>query len=221
MRITILLLTLITVQTLSAQTFFPWPANTLHQELAFNEANECYIFFDNPSGDTLRLKWRQLELQLPDGWTADLCDYGLCYTGIPANGIMNPVYDTIRPYLKLIVQPHQIPGSAWLWFRAIEIGHDANFQDVYFSLTTPGTVAVSNPAPAAVRVFPNPASTELVLENNTAESLPLRFWDFSGRLLWQSVLAPGASEKKSLLPYPDGLYYLQMPHKTERILIQK
>ena len=221
MKTTLFIAFLLVAQALVAQGFAAWPSTVLDRELAFNEANECYIYFDHPAGDTLHLKWRQLEMSLPEGWTADLCDYGLCYTGIPANGIMNPAYDTVRPYLKLIVQPHTTGGSAWLWFRAIEIGHDANFLDVYFNLFTPGTVGVHETGESAVRVFPNPATHTLFLENSGAQEIPCLLSDISGKTIWQSTLAPQATRNVDLTPYPAGLYFLKMPGKTEKIIVQQ
>lgn len=221
MKIIVLVWCLLISAALGAQTFSALPAATLDRELAFNEANECYIYFDNPSGDTLRLKWRQLEVSMPEGWSVDLCDYGLCYTGIPANGTMNPVFDTIQPYLKLIVQPNAVAGTAWLWFRAIEMGNDANFADVYFNLFTPGTVGAEEPEISIARIFPNPANSVLFVENTSALPLPARLTDISGRILWQKTILPAVMENVDLLPYPSGLYFLQMPDKSERVLLQK
>ncbi len=221
MRAIIFLLYLLVCEALGAQTFSAWPATTLDRELAFNEANECYIYFDNPSGDSLRLKWRQLELSLPEGWSADLCDYGLCYTGIPANGTMNTVFDTIRPYLKLIVQPNTTAGTAWIWFRAIELGNDANFVDVYFNLFTPGTVGVASPEKTSPRIFPNPAKSNIFVENKSAVPVPARLTDLSGRVIWQMTVPAATTQSIDLLPYPAGMYLLQMPDKTEKIILQK
>ena len=221
MKIIVLVWCLLISAALSAQTFSALPAATLDRELAFNEANECYIYFDNPSGDTLRLKWRQLEVSMPEGWSVDLCDYGLCYTGIPANGTMNPVFDTIQPYLKLIVQPNAVAGTAWFWFRAIEVGNEANFADVYFNLFTPGTVGAGGPEISIARIFPNPANNVLFVENTSALPLPARLTDISGRILWQKTILPAVMENVDLLPYPSGLYFLQMPDKSECVLLQK
>ena len=221
MRILFMLLGLCIWGRLCAQTFSALPFNTLNQELALNEANECYIYFDNPGGDTLRLKWRQLELSLPEGWSADLCDYGLCYTGIPVNGVMNPVFDTIQPYLKLIVQPNTVAGSAWVWFRAIEIGNETNFVDVYFNLFTPGTVAAGEPQAVSSRIYPNPANHTLFVDNKSGQPLPARLKDMSGKVIWQSTLLPAVTASIDLLPYPAGIYFLQMPDKTEKVLLQK
>ena len=95
---------------------------------------------------------------MPDGWDIDLCDYGLCYVGIPAGGTMNPVSGSTQAYLKLIVQPDTIAGAGWLWFQVYEVGNNSNFVDVYFSLHTPGTSGTASPGQSAgLRIFPNPA----------------------------------------------------------------
>ncbi len=204
-----------------AQTFSPLPGPVLEKELAFQQANECYIFFDNPSGDTLQLRWRQIEASVPAGWKTDLCDYGLCYTGIPANGTMNPVFDTVQAYLKLVVQPDTIPGSAWLHFRVFEKGHEDNKTEVYFSLFTPGTTSSGIPEGGEIRVFPNPASRFLCLENRGGAPQQVCLSDVSGRRVLMRSLTPGDPECLDLPELPGGTYYLQSGRQTQKILIQK
>lgn len=204
---------------LSAQSFSAWPSAVLAQELAFNEANECFIYFEHPGIDTLHLRWRQVETSLPDGWSADLCDYGLCYTGIPANGTMNPAIGTVPPYLKLIVQPGALPGSAWVWFRVSEVENSDNYVDVYYNLYTPGTTSVQAPTNGALRVFPNPVRSMLYIENRGKTEIPVRLTDISGKEIMRTSLLQ-TTEAIDLTPYPPGSYLLQTPEKTERIFKQ-
>ena len=132
-RLTLSATLLLWINLVLGQTFMADPEAVLTKELQFNLANECYIYFTNPSGDTLHLRWRMIESNLPDSWVADLCDYGTCYSGIPSNGLMSPVYDTIQPYLKLIVQPGENAGACWIWFRAYENGNQTNYADVFLT----------------------------------------------------------------------------------------
>jgi hypothetical protein len=190
-----------------AQTFFPSPGALLSREVAFQQANECYIYFNNPSRDTLQLRWRLLERSLPDGWDADLCDYGLCYEGIPPNGTMNPVYDTIRPYLKLIVQPGDTAGAGWVWFRAYELGNTSNYQDVYFSLYTPGTVSLSNlEKNEGFSVFPNPVQDHVFLSNPSSKPLHLAFFNLHGQKMTQLEIAPFSQTSIPVAHWEDGIY---------------
>ena len=206
---------------LSGQTFHPASAPLLTQEVALEQANECYLYLNNPSGDTLYLKWRQLELSIPDGWDIDLCDYGLCYIGIPLNGTMNPVFDTIQPYLKLIVQPGTTPGAAWCWFRVQEVDNATNFVDLYFSLFTPGTTQTGTADLTAIRVFPNPAQNFLRIDHQGLRTFPARLSDVTGRTVWQNDVLPNAQTHIDLAGWSAGVYFLQMGNQTRRIVVER
>lgn len=209
------------VNTVFGQTFFPVPDPVLEKEVAFEQANECYIFFDNPSGDTLQLRWRIFSESVPSEWTIDLCDYGLCYVGIPPNGTMSPVFDTIQPYLKLIVQPGTTPGSAWLWFRVFEKDNEDNFSDVYFSLFTPGVIGVEEPAVSKLEVFPNPAFDVLFIENNGTKHGWPTLINAAGQQLYKLAIPAGEQAMIDVSTWPDGVYYMMTGRQTQQILIQK
>jgi len=205
-------------KTAFGQTFFPTPAPLLEQEVAPELANECFIFFENPGGDTLRLKWRKVEISFPEDWAIDLCDYGTCYTGIPAQGLMNAAFDTVQPYLKLVVQPGTTPGSGWLWFRVFEENNPDNFTDVFFSVHTPGVTATNDVIQSGLRIFPNPATDVLFLENPAGNPVPARLYNAAGGLQWQGILPPEERATLSLNTWPAGPYFLQTPGKTRVIL---
>lgn len=206
-----------------AQSFMPVHSPVLEQEVAFEMANECYIFFDNFSGDTLQLRWRSLSVNAPEDWVIDLCDYGLCYAGIPANGTMNPVYDTIQPYLKLVVQPGTSPGSAWIWFRVFEKDNEDNYVDVFFSLFSPGTTGSAEPDAATFEVYPNPASDLLFLENKNDRPRWARLLDAAGRTVWGQSIGAGGQATIEVSAFSEGWYFLRTAgsHQTQKILIQR
>lgn len=194
------------------QSFQPVPGPLLVSEVAFEQANECTIFFDNPSGNLLQLRWRSGEVSKPDGWDIDLCDYGLCYSGIPTGGSMNPIWGNTQAYLKLIVQPDTVAGAGWLWFRVLEVGNDSNYVDVYFSLHTPGTSSLPVPqaGAAALRIFPNPAHDALFLENvfdpKTARA---RILSAEGTVRWEGEIPTGQTATVSTSDWPRGIYFVQ------------
>ncbi len=204
-----------------AQTFNPIPGPVLVKEVQFDQANECYIYFNNPSGDSLRLRWRLVESNLPQAWDADLCDYGLCYIGIPSNGLMSTVYDTIQPYLKLIVQPGNAPGATWIWFRVNEEGNLANFVDVFFSLHTPGTLSTSTQNEPELQVYPNPVSEQLILENLQSGSILSRITNTDGRLVWQGVIPANSQDRIMVGDWPAGVYFLQHGNRVHKVIVNK
>jgi hypothetical protein len=204
---------------LFSQTFVATPGPLLQQEIQFNQANECDIYFDNPGGDSLHLRWRMVESNLPEEWNADLCDYGHCYNGMPPNGLMSTVYDSIQPYLKLIVQPGNTAGATWIWYRVYEDGNPDNFVDVFFSLYTPGTLFTNAPEEIKLKAFPNPVVSDLFIENELALPLPSRMINSAGQLMWQGVVSASGSQQIIVSTWPAGVYFLHHENGTQKILI--
>ena len=202
----------------AAQTFFAVPAPLLAQEVGPEQATECFIYFENPSGDSLRLRWKTAGTSFPASWDIDLCDFGTCYTGIPGGGLMNTVSGATQPYLKLIVQPGSVAGSGWLWFRVYADGHPEDFEDVFFSLYTPGVTAIQEKPATAVRVFPNPTPTQFFLENNTAGSFDARIYNTLREQKWAGTLPANSRISIDAAAWPTGMYWLQTPERTQLIL---
>jgi hypothetical protein len=203
-----------------AQTpFFPDPAPLKSAVVQPNLANEVYLYLNNPSGDSLRLRWRLGEASIPQGWGAALCDYGYCYFGVPNSGTMNWVHDTIQPYLKLVVIPNIVPGSAWYWFRVFEVGQDENYQDVYFSLYTQGVTGTSAPEAAGVAISPNPAVDYINIRSTFDQPVPARIYSAQGVLMQQLNLQPAAQQIVFCHNWPPGVYYLQTAAFTRKIIV--
>jgi hypothetical protein len=204
-----------------AQTFSAVPSPLLTVQLAWNQANECYIHFQRNSGDTLRLHWRRLELSMPQDWTVDLCDYGSCYVGVPPNGLMNPIYGPAQAYLKLVVSPGAVPGSGWAWFRVYEEGNPDNFVDVYYSVYTQGTAATSTPGAGDVRVFPNPANRFITVLNDHSRDVQARLFDPLGRLAWEGIVPETGNLTIDVQTMSSGLYSLQIGTQIKKIMINR
>ena len=200
------------------QTFFPSPDPVLEQEVQPEQANECYIFFENASGDTLQLRWKAIETNFPEQWDIDLCDFGACYVGIPATGLMNPAVGAEQPYLKLIVQPGNTPGVAWLWFRVAEAGEPNHFADVFFSLHTPGVTAAGEAPLPLVRLFPNPASGPVWLKNLQDLTVQVRLLSVGGQYFWSGTLLPLQQHALDLSAWPAGTYYMLAAGKTYPVI---
>jgi hypothetical protein len=205
----------------SAQTFFATPGPLYEQTVALNQANLCYIYFENPSGDSLHLRWRKLEASMPQGWDADICDYGTCYFGVPNTALMHWVYDTIQPYLKLVVQPGAVEGAAWFWFRVSEEGNTSNFEDVYYCLHTSGVSSVQNPETYSFKVYPNPSNGMVWVENKTGTSALALLSDETGRLLASQKMEPNTATHLTGELLESGVYYLRMNDQTHKIIVQR
>lgn len=190
------------------------------REVAFNEATPCFIYFENLTTDTLRLRWRRIEVKKPDSWIMDLCDYGACYVGIPANANMNPAPPEDEPYLKLVVQPGTEEGSAWLWFRVFNRQNEAEYHDVFYSLHTPGFVSTGSSAQTEWKVWPNPAADRLWVSNPDSRAHWATLRSAEGHVVARVEAAPGVPASMDLSGVAPGFYYLQMNCFFRKIILQ-
>ncbi len=219
---TLFVLAGMTIQ-LPAQTFFPLPGAVLEQEVLPNLANECYIYFeDNVNTDSLHLKWRLADATIPLGWDISLCDYGTCYTNIPPGKTMLPAYDTIQPYLKLVVLPNAVAGSAWIWFRVSRVGDDTDFQDVYFEVHTPGFVSSSTPfLEQGIKIWPNPVSDILYVHQNLDTRLntyPTTICASTGQIMWTGKL--NELSEINIKKWSSGIYILKSTFFTKTFIVK-
>jgi hypothetical protein len=199
---------------LPAQTFFPLLGAVLEQEVLPNLANECYIHFeDDVNTDSLHLKWRLADATIPQGWDISLCDYGTCYSNIPPGKTMLPAYDTIQPYLKLVVLPNAEAGAAWIWFRVSRVGDDTDFQDVYFEVHTPGFVRI--------KIWPNPVSDILYVQQNLGTRLntyPTTICASTGQIMWTGKL--DELSEINIKNWSSGMYILKSPFFTKTFIVK-
>ena len=94
-----------------AQHFTFDPGNHHEETVSAFEYSDHIIYVENLTGGELTLGWERLEMDLPAAWTADLCDYVGCYMGVPESGLMLPISDTTRGFLKVTVNPDDTPGT--------------------------------------------------------------------------------------------------------------
>lgn len=210
---------LTSIGSIMAQNFEPVGGALLVREVQPELANECYIYFDDFTEDTLHLQWQLEEVSLPEGWDIDLCDYGACYTGIPPAATMLPAPGWEQPYLKLVVQPGLISGGAWLWFRVSQAGQPDLYRDIYFSLYTPGVTAAREPETSrSVTIFPNPAKDFFIVKQDNDTPTPARLLDVSGKTVWAGTL----NATQTLITLPDlnaGIYFLETAKIRKTVII--
>lgn len=201
-----------------SQSFWPLPEPVLQQEVALEQANACYIYFDHHNSDSLQLSWKKVEANFPAEWDIDLCDFGTCYVGIPASANMYPAGGDDQPFLELIVQPGTTPGAGWLWFRVWVTGNPGNFQDVYFSLYTPGITSTNSISGPGLLISPNPATSFLNIESTYANITTAQVFDVHGRQMWAGDLPTVQRTTIDCSAWLPGSYFLKTNNKTYTIL---
>jgi hypothetical protein len=157
-------------------------------------ANEVWMYFPNTSMDSILLHWRRIEVQKPTDWVIDLCDYGSCVSDVPPSGQMNWLAPQKLAYLKLIVQPKGVDGTAILRFRVALAQNAALYRDVQFEVRTQSVSIVQEPQHSTDLVaYPNPVQNELFVRF-APKGGKLLLLDNFGRLLEQIVLNTDQTE---------------------------
>lgn len=198
-----------------AQTFEADPT-VLEQEIYFELANEAIINFDNLGFDTLQLRWKLLSEDFPSEWNVALCDYGLCYEGIPLSGLMNPAPSPEKPFLKLVILPEQHPGVGTAVFRVYNHLNPSEFLDVTFQVNTPGASG-DNAYTAEIpklTAFPNPAYGQIHLRHKSHQTMPFEIFDASGFSRIQGLIPNQQTYSVDLNGWPAGLYSIRTAEQT-------
>lgn len=202
-----------------AQTFEADPP-VLEQEVYFELANEAIINFNNLGSDTLQLRWKLLSADFPTEWNVALCDYGLCYEGIPLSGLMNPAPSPEKPFLKLVILPDQHPGVGTATFRVYNHQNQSEFVDVTFHANTPGASGdhAFTLDKASLTAFPNPAFGQIHLRHHSHQTMPFEIFDASGTSRLQGVIPAQQTYSVDLNGWPAGPYYIRTAAQTLKFI---
>ncbi len=94
--------------------------------------------------------------------------------------------------------------------------------DVYFSLHTPGTSGTLTPSRAdALRVFPNPASDVVFLENIfDRKNTRARILNLSGAVVWEGDIAAGQTAQVSTGDWPRGIYFVEVGRVAKKVVLR-
>lgn len=168
--------------------------------------------FANPGPDSLQLRWKLLGAEWPSGWNVDLCDYGSCYSGIPATATMVPAAPDVLPFLKLIVQPGMVAGEGSVTFRVYLAQDITQAVTVHFSFVAQGATSTLSEVAASVQAFPNPASQVLFVQYRGGKPFLEGFvLGPDGRLFGSPIrLFPGLNTL-DISAWPRGLSHLLLP----------
>jgi hypothetical protein len=221
-----LLIILSALPAIQAQHFSFQP-DRLHEATASAiEYSNHIIFIENLTGGELILGWEKISVDFPGAWDADLCDYVGCYLGIPDNGTMSPIYDTIQGFLKLTINPNNTPGTGIAVFRVFDNKHPEVTDTCTFIIhATELTSMAERDSKDILRVYPIPADDYLFAGHSLNKSVTLTIYDAQGRT-WHKDPSVGQRDSKiNLRNYPAGLYLVVLSSNEEiierkKILIQ-
>lgn len=123
-------------------TFTPSSAYNGSLEMDLYSEHQINVYHD--LSDSAYISWRLIEDDYPEGWDVQLCDWQHCYSYLPFLGDMLGVGAGGSGYVKLLVNPMNIPGTGHIQFWIYPTGNMDAHVDIHFYLNT----VVANVDPA-------------------------------------------------------------------------
>lgn len=209
---------LVSAETSSAQHFSFFPDRLLENNVSPNEYSNHIIYMENLTGGELILGWEKISMDFPAEWEADLCDYVGCYMGVPENGTMLAISDTVKGYLKLTINPNGTSGNGTAVFKVFDNKHPEEVDTCTFIIHATEVTSVEQKfTQSEINVYPMPASDFIHVDSDVKESAFIKIYDLQGKLQLEQKTEGKINSKISLLGIPKGVYFLQLTTEKETI----
>jgi len=186
----ILMLLLLEARVTTAQSFIITPDSFLIRDtIAVNDQGTYYFNIENLLNTELELSWDLLQINFPQGWNYNLCDYLDCMLApIPFHRNMEPIPALQQDgvYMKLWVSPENISGYGEWVFHVYETGHLNTGDTITYQITASGVNGIFESSAQNVSLYPNPATdlaTIVVPGISNGEEITVRLIDNLGRTL--------------------------------------
>ncbi|HYG50561.1 MAG TPA: T9SS type A sorting domain-containing protein [Flavobacteriales bacterium] len=204
----------------NAQTFTLTPGNTDTVDAPLNTLTIFDIYPNNITASPILFKWTKVSVSLPVGWDYALCDYGHCYTGIPANGTMDTVDAGDPGLLGLNINPYSVIGQGIVRLYVYDAAFPSDGDTVTWVVNA-GTVSVNEASRSwdAVSVYPNPASSVVSL-SNIPGSCMIVLTDIAGKIIAKQTVN-GGNVSFDVLTLKQGLYTITITENGQIISHKK
>ncbi len=223
----LLIIALVAIFSLSitAQTVIYSPGKTVYGSMDANSFAKIDLLIFNNTSDSLDVGWKLISNNLVSGWDYSLCDFGTCYTGIPANGKMKKMGTNDTAFLKINLSPLNISGTGIVVFElAPKLGEK---DTITFNIDAFPLSVYDNPLKPKFTISPNPASDYIAVDftkTNSAKS-NITITNILGEIVKQENLL---SEKRTVFSTSDlqeGIYFLTLQSgqttETKKIVISR
>ena len=193
---------------LNAQGFSFAPDAMVEDYASFEQYNIFQIDINNDTDEALQLSWRRLEADYPEGWEISFCDNNICYGLIPVNGDMIPFNSDEYAFLKLDVNPHQIPGTGTFQFMVFPSDETDNFKVSTFIIhagTPSNTLDVTT---FDIKIGPNPMQDWLNIENPGIQEIDMHILSANGQAVFNGKLPAHSKEQIDLSKLKAGTYFI-------------
>ncbi len=197
------------------QNYFHSPNDTLIANTILDGQVTMNITQIHPNNDTLHFNWNKLDVVLPFGWEANICDNSNCYTSLVDSGTTLPVLPGDDALMLIHCTPHITEGTAIIRYTISEENTPLQIDTLTWIInaTVAGINSTSSISPK-IWVYEN----ELHLDEFATDFSSLVIYNSIGEAVFNTQLL---SEK--IIPLPlltPSIYFVQLVGDSN-ILTQK
>ena len=170
----------------NGQSYNITPNDTLIVNAPFNDLNHFTIQQNNLTSGSLIFSWQQILLDIPTGWTANLCDNGHCYPGFPLSGTMDTIFVGAYGLMSIGVDPDTISGTAIIQYAVWEENTPAQADTLTWIITANRTTGIlESKIKNDFSIFPNAANKYINILTNLQAGFQYLIYDASGKQIKQ------------------------------------
>ncbi len=198
-----------------SQNYFHSPNDTLIANTILDGQVTMNITQIHPNNDTLHFNWNKLDVVMPFGWEANICDNSFCYPSLENSGTTLPVLPGDDGLMLIHCTPHITEGSAIIRYTISEA--NTPFQIDTLTWIINATVAgINSTSSISPKIWVH--KNNLHIESITADWNALVIYNSLGETVFNTQLL---SEKIIQLPNLFPAYYFVQLIGESSIFTQK
>ncbi|MBC7383259.1 MAG: T9SS type A sorting domain-containing protein [Bacteroidia bacterium] len=208
-----------------AQSYNITPNDTFMDLTPFNKLSHFTIQQNNLTNGKLLFNWQQLVLNIPSGWTANLCDNGHCYADFPVKGKMDTVFKSEYGMMSLGIDPGMVSGTALIRYAIWEQSTPENMDTLTWIISSNSATGFTETEPdKSLLIFVDVSGDNIHLLTSLNKGFYCSISDISGKQVYSENFIFSTANISSE-NFPNGFYNILIMDsnkniKTKKIMIQ-
>lgn len=184
-----------------------------------SDFTDCTIHIRSNITDSLHMAYERIEMNVPSGWGANLCDNAVCYGDLHSAANMAAFKAPTEAYMKITVNPMGIAGTAVVKYAVWDLNNPNQRDTLTFNIVVFWGASADQAAKAlAGMVGPNPFTSNLQVSNAGLDAADYGIYDAMGREVVRFRMEASEIRDVPLEALPRGIYILRRGAAAVRVI---